>query len=81
MFSGRMESPITPTSLGELTRLIGFTLKGAEPGDYEMVLTFRDELSGQSFESREKFTVVPAPPPSAPAATDEGKARAATVGR
>jgi VWFA-related protein len=60
--NGRMESLITPTSLGGLTRLIGFPLKGAPPGGYEMVMTFRDEVSGKVLERREPFTVVPAPP-------------------
>jgi len=30
------------------------------PGDYEMRLTFRDEVSGQTVELREPFRVVPA---------------------
>ena len=64
--NGRMESVITPTSLGELSRLVGFKLKGAHPGEYEMVMTFRDEVSGKTLEERETFTVVPAPPEPAP---------------
>jgi len=54
------ESVIPPTSLGALSRLIGFSLRDAVPGDYEMLLTFRDEVSGQTVELREPFRVVPA---------------------
>ena len=54
------ESVIPPTSLGAVSRLIGFSLRDAVPGDYEMRLTFRDEVSGQTVELREPFRVVPA---------------------
>jgi VWFA-related protein len=54
------ESVIPPTSLGALSRLIGFSLRGAAPGDYEMRLTFRDEVSGKTIDLREPFRVVPA---------------------
>jgi VWFA-related protein len=53
------ESVIEPTSLGALSRLFGFSLRSAAPGDYEMKLTFRDQLSGQTLELREPFRVVP----------------------
>ena len=52
---------IQPTSLGKLSRLVGTRLATAEPGDYEFVLTIRDEIAGKSLEVREPFTVVPAP--------------------
>ena len=41
----------------------------ATPGDYEMVMNFRDELSGKTLELREPFSVVP--PPSASGDTNE----------
>jgi hypothetical protein len=50
---------IKPSSLGELTRRVVFPLEGAVPGDYELSLRFRDELSGERLELREPFTVVP----------------------
>jgi VWFA-related protein len=56
---------IEPTSLGELSRVFGVTLDEAVPGDYEVVLTFRDELSGKSLELHEPFRVVPRLPPQA----------------
>jgi len=62
VINGSMESVIKPTSLGSLSRLIGFSLKGAEPGQYDLVMTFRDALSGRTFETHDPFTVVPAPP-------------------
>jgi VWFA-related protein len=56
------ESPVQPTSLGALTRLVAFSLQDAKPGDYEIRLRFRDELAGTSLELREPFTVVPPTP-------------------
>ncbi len=53
-------SEIKPTSLGRLSRLTGTPLEGAAPGDYELVLTLKDELSGKTVERREPFTVVAA---------------------
>jgi VWFA-related protein len=54
-------TPIQPTSLGELSRLFGVVLDDATPGDYEVVLTFRDEIAGKTLELREPFRVVPPP--------------------
>ncbi len=53
-------SMIKPTSLGHLSRMIGFRLVDAPPGQYDLMMTLRDELSGKSVESHEPFTVVPA---------------------
>ena len=52
-------TPIQPTSLGELSRLFGVILDDAAPGDYEVVLTFRDEIASKTIELREPFKVVP----------------------
>jgi VWFA-related protein len=57
-------SVITPTSLGKLSRIVGTELKDAAPGDYEFVLSVKDEIGGKSLEIIEPFTVVP------PAASD-----------
>lgn len=51
-------STIMPTSLGKLSRLMGFRLDGAQPGEYEMVLSVKDEASGKALEVKEPFTVV-----------------------
>jgi VWFA-related protein len=51
---------ITPSSLGQLSRLVGAPLRGATPGEYELVLRLRDELAGKDLEVREPFTVVAA---------------------
>lgn len=59
-------SVINPTSLGKVTRLFGFRLTDAPPGEYEILMTIRDELAGQSMEILEPFTVGP---PLATAAT------------
>jgi len=48
---------ITPTSLGKLSRMIGFEMDTAAPGEYQLVINIRDELSGQSLELREPFTL------------------------
>ncbi len=50
-------SAIVPTSLGKLSRLVGFRLEGAAPGPYEMVLSVKDEVSGKVLEVKEPFTV------------------------
>jgi hypothetical protein len=52
-------SPIAPNPQGTLSRLIGFSLEAATPGDYEIVLRFKDELSGKALELREPFSVGP----------------------
>jgi VWFA-related protein len=51
---------IKPTSLGKLSRLVGTGLQDAVPGDYELVLSLRDEVAGKSLELSEPFTVQPA---------------------
>lgn len=56
-------TPITPTSLGRLSRMTGTPLDGAEPGDYELVITLKDEIGGQTREIKEPFTVVAAAKP------------------
>jgi hypothetical protein len=53
-------TPIQPTSLGQLMRLVGTKLDGSPPGDYEMVLSFRDEVAGKTLEVREPFSVTAA---------------------
>jgi hypothetical protein len=52
---------INPTSIGAVQRLFTVSLEYATPGPYEMLLTFRDEVSGKVLELREPFTVI-APP-------------------
>lgn len=51
---------IRPTSLGKLSRSFLLGLQSTEPGAYELVMTFRDELSGKSLEITEPFTVLAA---------------------
>jgi VWFA-related protein len=58
-------SPIRPTSLGQVARMFGFRLAGAQPGDYEIVMAIRDDLAGRSFEVHEPFRVVEPLPASA----------------
>jgi VWFA-related protein len=69
-WSGTNPTIINPTSLGKLSRMLGFSLEDAAPGDYEMVMYFKDELAGKTLEIKEPFTVsdrlaqaAPAPPP------------------
>jgi hypothetical protein len=58
------ESVINPTSLGALARVFILSLDNAMPGDYQMVMSFRDEHSGETLELLEPFRVVPSPPAS-----------------
>jgi VWFA-related protein len=68
------ESVIQPTSLGHVTRMFGFRLSDATPGQYEMVMTVEDRLSGEKKVLREKFEVTePLPEP------DEDEDEAATA--
>ena len=60
-------SLIRPTPEGAVSRMIGFSLEDASPGEYELVLRFKDEFSGSRLESREPFRVVPLRAPPAPA--------------
>jgi hypothetical protein len=55
-------SLIKPTSLGKLSRLAGSSLEGFAPGNYEFVLTVKDEIAGKSVEVREPFTLLDGPP-------------------
>jgi len=80
VFTASQPSVIKPTSLGQVTRMFGFRLDGAPPGDYEIVMAIRDDLAGRSFELREPFRVTePLPasalpaPPSANAPPAESK--------
>jgi hypothetical protein len=71
------ESVIEPTSLGHVSRLFGFRLTDATPGEYEMVITVEDRLSGKRKVVREEFEVVEPPPDSAEDATTGQSASAA----
>ncbi|HKC12405.1 MAG TPA: VWA domain-containing protein [Vicinamibacteria bacterium] len=53
-------TPIGPTSLGKLLRRVGFSLEDAAPGEYEMVISLKDELSGKTLEDKQSFAVEPA---------------------
>ena len=59
-------SPIKPTSLGKLFRMVGNKLDEIPPGDYEFVIFLKDEVAEKTLEVREAFTLVAqAPLPSA----------------
>jgi VWFA-related protein len=61
-------SIINPSPAGSLSRMIGFSLENAAPGDYEIVMRVKDELSGRSLELHEPFSVTAplSPVPAAP---------------
>jgi hypothetical protein len=48
---------IAPTSLGRLSRIVGSPLGAIGPGDYEMVLSLKDEVADKTLEVREPFTI------------------------
>jgi hypothetical protein len=58
VFKRTEPTPINPTSVGALLRLHGIALRGAQPGEYELVLTVRDDLADQAVEMREPFEIV-----------------------
>jgi VWFA-related protein len=62
-------TPIRPTSLGKLSRIIGFSLDKTEPGEYELVLQIEDSLTGRGIQQHEPFTIVPREAKPAQAAT------------
>ena len=69
-FTGAPPTEIRPTSLGALSRVSGFSLKDAEPGEYEIEMKVWDELAEQGLVVRESFEVTPAvesPPDTAAA--------------
>ncbi len=74
--TGLEPSLIRPTSLGALTRLFGFKLDGVARGEYEMVMTVEDQLSGERVVLHEPFEVVD-PLPEAPAEQSASAAPAA----
>jgi VWFA-related protein len=57
LLTGDAPSFITPTPLGALSRVIGFSLDAATPGDYELLMRVKDELSGKTLELHEPFSV------------------------
>lgn len=48
---------IEPTSLGALGRLLEIPLRGVAPGEYELVLNARDDVTGESRERIEPLSV------------------------
>ena len=54
-----LPSRIQPTSLGSLGRLLELPLNGVAPGEYELVLRARDDVTGESREVIESFVVAP----------------------
>jgi hypothetical protein len=53
----RDPSAISPGPSGEVSRLMGLPLEGYPLGEYELVLTIRDEVSGREREDREPFRI------------------------
>jgi VWFA-related protein len=54
-------TPVTPTSIGAVTRLIQIPLSIVGPGDYDLVLTVSDEITGRQVQRVEPFVVTPGP--------------------
>jgi hypothetical protein len=50
---------IRPTPEGRVARIGGIPLKGLPPGRYELVLDLRDEVSGQTMDVHEPFSIEP----------------------
>jgi VWFA-related protein len=89
LYTREPRSLILPTPEGGLSRIIGFPLEVAPPGDYELKVSVRDELSGKTIDLREPFTVStaavvppasesPGTPPPSPASTTPAETAAPT---
>jgi VWFA-related protein len=50
-------APVPPGPQGRPARQIAISLKGVPAGDYEIVLTLKDQVSGQTLEREDPFTV------------------------
>jgi hypothetical protein len=50
---------IEPTSLGAIARMVQIPLRGFPPGDYELLLSVTDEVSGLTRELTEPFSITP----------------------
>ena len=55
-------TPIDPDADGRLVRLVGMGLEGMEPGDYEFVVSIRDQVKNARVEDRQPFAVAPTLP-------------------
>lgn len=55
--AGSESTPIEPTPQGQLARQVALSLRDVPPGDYEIVLTVRDEVAGRTLELRDAFSV------------------------
>jgi VWFA-related protein len=51
-------SPVRPTSIGALSRIIQLPLTGRAAGEYELVVTLTDEVAGRTREIVEPFRIV-----------------------
>ena len=50
---------IRPEWDGRLSRLMGLSLEGAQTGNYTLVLSAEDEITGKTLSRTESFTVLP----------------------
>jgi hypothetical protein len=64
LLTGDPPSVIAPTPAGAVSRVIGFSLESAPPGDYELLMRVKDELSGRTVVLHEPFRVSPALAPA-----------------
>jgi VWFA-related protein len=62
LYTGEAPRLIAPTEQGAVSTLIGFSLDGAAPGNYTLVMRVKDELSGKTLNLREPFHVDETPP-------------------
>ena len=51
-------TPEDVVSPGPGNRMIGFPVDNAPPGNYELVMTIKDEIGGTSIELKEPFGIV-----------------------
>jgi VWFA-related protein len=78
--TGADPTVIKPTAQGSVNRMFGFRVDGFRPGEYDIVLTVKDEVAGQTQEIREPFRIESnlevAPAAAAPPVPEPGAVQA-----
>jgi hypothetical protein len=52
-------TPIAPDPDGRVVRLIGMGMADLKEGRYELVLSVRDQVGGETIERSEEFSLIP----------------------
>jgi hypothetical protein len=69
LYTREAPSVIETAADGTVSHMIGFPLRAAPPGDYEITMRVKDELTGKTVDLREPFSVTGPMAPPEPAET------------